>query len=457
MKKTLTLLIGFYCLTYLPAYAQSRLEPHVNYIFHKEGSAGQTKGTYSLRHAKSKGLSALRIGRQDSTETEEETYPSIKVGALMHLVGTGQQQKPTNAQLANPNYKQAWERQMWVYRGRILVGGNISEKTSFFLETELPSILGAVSNDTVNASKNIKVSPILLDAQVEHIFNDYLSVIAGLQLVGNTRNGLQSAASLMALDFGYFQYPYNLFASPNQPNSALQGNFGRDIGVNLRGFLVNERLEYRLGVFAGRTFDRFSPLRIVGRFNFNFLDTEKDLYYTGTTLGEGNIFAIGGGIDAQTTYRNIGVDMFLDKQLGDAGSITLNAAFNSITGGDKDHPYSFAKLIPRQTIHFAELGYYFYNLKLLPYFKYENQIVNGTDAQYGLQQPNADFVKYNNILNSNMRIGGGIGYYFGDYNSTVKLSYESVSYGHNNETLPNPTAQTKRRGEIWLQLQLFVF
>ncbi|MHC5954190.1 hypothetical protein ACYTX9_09760, partial [Streptococcus pyogenes] len=76
-------------------------------------------------------------------------------------------------------------------------------------------------------SKNVKVSPIILDAQYEHTFSNAFMLIAGLQLVSHNRNGLQGAASLMANDFTYFQYPYNLFE-----NSPLQGNFGRDLGVN---------------------------------------------------------------------------------------------------------------------------------------------------------------------------------------------------------------------------------
>jgi hypothetical protein len=444
--KQLSTLLAYACLLIaLPAVAQNRLQPHTEYLFHQTDE--QEQGSYSLSRTKTNGLSALRVGKKDSAKT----YPKVQVGGLLHLVGVNLQQKPTNAQLASPDYRRGWERQMSVYRGRILVGGNISEKTSFFIETEVPVPVGNITVDTSGARKTMQVAPVLLDAQVEHIFSKELSVIAGLQLVGITRNGLQSAASLMALDFGYFQYPYNLFQT-----SALQGNFGRDVGVNLRGFLANERLEYRMGLFAGRTFDRSSPLRFVTRLNYNFLDKEKDLYYTGTTLGQGKIFAIGGGVDLQTTYQNFGIDAFLDLPVGEAGSITLNTAFNSITGGEAFHQYSFRDLIPRQTIHFVELGYYFKRVKLLPYFKYENQIVNGKPLQYGLPNTPApqQVIDFQNTMLSNMRIGGGIGYYFAGYNSTLKLAYESVSYGHIN---PDITATTKRRGEIWLQLQLFVF
>ncbi len=442
------IVLAFLCLASLPASAQS-------YIFHEPHTQGQEAGKYSMSRTKTYKVNALRVGKfkkkpqEDSTVVEEETYPKIQVGGLLHLTAVGLQDKPTALQSSTAGYQRRWQRQMSVYRGRILVGGNISEKTSFFIETEIPTPIGGISDDTLG-NKSMQVSPVLLDAQVEHIFADEFSIIAGLQLVGITRNGLQSAASLMALDFGYYQYPYNLFQ--NQP---LQGNFGRDIGLNTRGFLANERFEYRVGVFAGRTFDRYSPLRVVTRFNFNFLDTSRDLYYTGTTLGEGNIFSVGGGFEAQGTYRNYALDAFLDKPLGEAGSITLNTAFNYMTGGDSEHPYSLTKFIPKQTVHFLELGFYINSLKIQPYFKYENQIVKGTRRQASLpdtapQEALDDF----NTLSNQRRIGGGIGYYFAGYNSTVKLSYENVSYGRASLT---GRAEKQSRGELWLQLQFFVF
>ena len=40
-------------------------------------------------------------------------------------------------------------------------------------------------------------------------------------------------------------------------------------------FLFKERLEYRVSIFAGRNIDAIGPLRITGRFAYNFLDTEK--------------------------------------------------------------------------------------------------------------------------------------------------------------------------------------
>src|SRR5690606_25659604 len=95
-----------------------------------------------------------------------------------------------------------------LYRARVLVGGQLSKKGAFFLETDIPSPIGIRLD---SSTKNVKVSPIILDAQYEHTFNEHIMLVAGMQLVSHNRNGLQGAASLMANDFTYYQYPYNLF------------------------------------------------------------------------------------------------------------------------------------------------------------------------------------------------------------------------------------------------------
>jgi len=379
----------------------------------------------------------------EKDSTLNKLLNKISVGCLLHFVGVSLQDRPTALQENDPNYTAQWRNQFNVYRARILLGVELTKKTSFFLETEIPSIIGRI--DTTGG-KNIKVSPIILDVQVEHRFSNTFSLIVGMQLVGITRNQMQGAASLLPVDFGYFQYPYNLFET-----SALQGNFGRDIGVNARGFLANDRLEYRLGIFNGRNFDGKDPFRVIGRLNYNFFEKEKDLYYTGTSLGTKKLFAIGGGIDLQGSYSSVGFDTFLDLPLGEKGALTFNGALTFTTGGIDLSADSFTKEIPKQQIYFAELGYYFKTAKLMPFFKYERQNIDSENIQNTTALPLADF----NTLNSNQRVGGGIAYFFQGYNANLKLSYESVQYGRVN--LAGTGAESKNIGEVWLQLQFFIF
>ncbi|NLR62464.1 hypothetical protein HGH93_30510 [Chitinophaga polysaccharea] len=366
--------------------------------------------------------------------------PSIQVGAIVHMFASGEQtgfSAPSNDKTAKD-----WNKGFSVYRARVLVGGQLTKKASFFMETEIPSPIGIQSN----GEKNVKVAPIILDAQLEYTFNPAFQLIAGMQLVSNNRNGLQGAAGLMANDFTFFQYPYNLFA-----NSPLQGNFGRDLGINARGFLANDKLEYRLGVFTGRNVDGGAPLRTVGRVAYNFLDAEKDYYYAGTKLGNGKTLAWAAGVDAQANYYNLSTDVFFDHPLGNAGSITLNAAYQYMTGGTQtDSKYSFATLIPKQNVQFLELGYYFKKSKLQPWIRYENQDVNADAAQTGAVKP-ANFDK----LKSSTVMGGGLNYFFNGTGTNLRLSYTARTY---NVATAIPDDYTKKTfGQVWLQAQFFIF
>ena len=379
--------------------------------------------------------------------------PSVQVGGFLQVQGIMTQDR----HIAPPlDQNRDWAKQVQISRARFMVGGSISGKTSFFMQTELPAPIGFVSN---TGTKNMQhISPILLDAQIEHTFNKYVSLITGMQLVGISRNGLQSPVTLMGLDFGWYQYPYNVVEG-----QALQNNFGRDVGVNARGFLVNDRLEWRAGVFRGRGASQYSPFRTVIRVNYNFLDKEKGFYYSGTSLGKQKIFSIGGGLDKQGSYTGIALDAFLDLPVG-PGSVTWQSSYMHLTGGNSTDMKSFTPLVPEQNIYFIELGYYFPKAKLQPYVKYEAQQMDITSQQYtvndervafGLpafetQQNMNDF----NTLTSNSRVGGGLNYYVNDFNFHVKVQYEKIFYGRFDG---QGNTETKSGGEVKLQFTYFMF
>ena len=373
----------------------------------------------------------------------ESFKPSIQVGAIVHMFGSYQQNGFGlfgNRVTSVDNDPDGWSKDFSLYRARVLVAGRLSKNGSFFIETDLPTPIGKGFGTT----KNVKVAPIIADAQYEHRFGKH-SVIAGLQLVSHSRNGLQAAVSLMANDYGFFQYPYNIFAE-----NALQGNFGRDLGVNSRGFFLDDKLEYRFGIFTGRNTGEFvnddPALRYVGRVAYNLFDVEQDYYYAGTKLGRGKTLAFGAGFDAQGTYQNFGADVFLDMPAGKAGSVTANAAFSYITGGTDTEGTSFATLIPRQTTQFLEVGYYFTKSKLQPWIRYENKNVNAD----GLVQTGGLEVDDYNDFNSVTVLGGGLNYWFAGYNTNIRLSYTTWKQ----EDL---LGESQTQGQIWLQTQFFVF
>ncbi len=389
----------------------------------------------------------------DSTAPVAEFKPSFQVGSIVHMMGSYSQVGYPGSAPSDGGKPEDWVKGAAIYRGRILVGGQLSKKGSFFLETELPTPIG-----TTGGGKNEQSPLVMLDCQYEHVFTPAFTVVAGSQLVSGNRNGLQGAASLMANDFTFYQYAYNTFAN-NPVGQPLRSNFGRDVGVNFRGMLLKDKLEYRLGFFLGRGKNGNDPLRTVGRLVYNFLDADKSYYYSGTNLGKGKTISLGAGLDAHATYLNVGPDIFVDVPLGSPGSITFNGAFQYLTGGTVDpakSTISYAAQIPTSTVQFAELGYYFKDLKIQPWLRFENFAVNAYKIQAGGAE--GDALSAFNKSKSSTVFGGGLNYFFNGYGTNLRLSY--VTKTATTATV-KPTggvdSETKSYGQMWLQLQFFLF
>ncbi len=373
---------------------------------------------------------------QAQKSTEDGLFiPSLKVGLLMHTY-VGLQQKGYGQNTETPSARR-WDTEATLYRARIMTEAKLSGKDQIFLETELTSSVGA-SGDKAASIK-------ILDAQYDHVFAKELTVSAGKILVSHNRNGLQTASTLMANDFTYFQYPYNMSSE-----SPLQNDLGRDIGVNLSGGLGDQSLQYRLGGFAGRQdFEKSSrsPLRVVGRVQYNFMDVDQ---YSGTNLGQGKTLTLAGGFDTQGTYYAAGADLYMDLPAGEWGSVTLNTAWSYLSGGnDPDKKYSFATLIPAQNVTFAELGYYFRFCRLQPWVRFERQDVNARTNQRA-ELSKSDFDK----LHSSTVFGGGLNYFFNGYTTNIRLSYVAMNKGVEQAT---GGIKNKTYGQLWLQLQLCSF
>jgi len=95
--------------------------------------------------------------------------PHVQVGGFLQVQGVATQDRPV---VADPEDHRRWAKQAQVWRARFMVGGAISRKTSFFMQTDLPAPLGFV--DQVGRKNMQSITPILLDAQAEHTFNRYI-------------------------------------------------------------------------------------------------------------------------------------------------------------------------------------------------------------------------------------------------------------------------------------------
>jgi len=374
-------------------------------------------------------------GKPESISTQNPviSYPKISVGVLSQFHMMSYQSISSAQEGSLNNYNRTWERQTYLRRMRILVGGSITERTSFFFETDAPNI-GYVNS---SGEKNTRISMFVQDAQIQHNFSDNAGFIAGLQIVGITRNGLQSAASLMALNYGAYQF----FA-----NAPLDNLVGRDLGINLRGFLFDQRLEYRAGLFSGKNDDRTSPYRFTARFNYSFLDREKGFFYSGTTLGSGSVFSIGGGVDVQDNYYGLAVDSFFDYPVFTFGSLTASASYTYVNcSAAREGRNDFSGMLPRQNIVFAEAGIFLPGIKIQPYVKYELKDVRDGDERNSVA----------NKLRSGSRVGFGLNHYISSHRMNIKILYERVTGNYPGNDFQY--YQSITRNEIVMQIQYFSF
>ena len=366
--------------------------------------------------------------------------PSVKVGMLAQVQGQALEEQISAAQDAAGSTPHL-QRQMYIRRLRVLVGGNITGNATYFFESDATNI-GKVA---ANGAKTTGVSMYVQDAYVQYVFTPEIGVIAGLQLVGTSRNSLQSAATLMALNYGTYQF---ITSSP------LDNSVGRDLGINLRGFLADERLEYRFGAFSGKNINLYSPFRVTARVQYDFKEREKGFFYTGTTLGKGEILAVGAGLDMQGSFRGYGFDAMVDLPAGSLGSLTASLSWTSYNGGgtNEDSTY-FTALIPRQFVFFSEVGYYFKDLGLQPYLKYESNQVKATVLkQVGATLATLDL---QNELRSGKRLGMGLNYYVSGHSVNFKALYELVWRNRLSQTAG--IAEGAKNGEFTVQIQFFNF
>jgi hypothetical protein len=298
---------------------------------------------------------------------------------------------------------------LFIRRLRLLFAGQVAKNVTFFVETDAPNL-----GKTLPGGKNISPGIILQDAYGEFKVHDAFALDAGLMFVPFSRNFLQSAASLLSIDYG--AYTYSL-------SGPTESSTGRDSGFQARGYLLANRLEYRVGAFQGardaRSHDAF---RYAGRVQYELLESEgTGFFYTGTYLGRKKVVALAAAFDTQHDYHAYDADVFVDYPSG-PGAITAQVAFNRIDGGG-----TFATL-PRQNVAFLEAGYFLRHWKLTPVLQFTRRDVTDTD--------NGDETRWSI----------GANYWWAGHNANVKAAFGRIA----------PVGRA-RQHEFTLQLQVFSF
>jgi len=304
-------------------------------------------------------------------------------------------------------------RNVFVRRLRLITGGQVAKKVTFFIETDAPNLGRATT------SKNITPSVIIQDAFASFGAADAFTLDAGLMFVPFSRNSLQSAATLLPIDYGAYTFAQS---------APTQSSTGRDTGFQARGYLIDKHLEYRIGAFQGaRDPGSHNAFRYAGRLQLNLLDPEVGFFYTGTYLGKKKIAAIGAAFDKQEDYRAYDADAFVDLPFW-VGAVTGQFDYNRFDGS------SFFVTLPRQNAYLAELGLLVAPVHVTPF----------------LQWTNRDIATPTTIATSaagdEHRFSVGAAYWWAAHNANVKAAY----------TLVAPDAAAEQH-EFTLQLQLFFF
>jgi len=297
---------------------------------------------------------------------------------------------------------------LFIRRIRLLVGGQVAKNVTFFFETDAPN-LGRV----VAGGKNIQPSVIVQDAFASFKAADAFTLDAGLMFVPFSRNSIQSATTLLPIDYGAYTFTQS---------APTQSATGRDAGFQGRGYFLANHLEYRVGVFQGRR-DATSddPLRVAARAQYNVFDTETGFFYTGTYLGRRKILAIGAAIDRQREFRAYDADAFLDYPIG-PGALTAQLNYTHFDG-DVTLP-----TLPKQDDVLVELGYLLTALKLTPVLQWQRRDI--ADATLG----------------DETRTLAGANYWWAGHNANIKVAYTRIA-----------PAGLGRQHEFTIQMQIFYF
>jgi len=298
---------------------------------------------------------------------------------------------------------------LFLRRIRILGNFTFSDDLTFFFETDAPNL----GKGNADGTKN-NADLFLQDAYATYKFSKGLQLDAGMMLPPNSYNHTQSAATLMTIDYGFSTF---------NESTPITGRAGRDYGVEARGYLADDHLEYRAGVFQGaRGVGNTNPFRLSGRVTYWAWGAETGFFYRGTSLGKTATLGIGGSYDVQKEYKAYSGDLYWEQPVAGGDGITVQVDYQTLDGD------VFLKTLPKQVNTLAEVGYYFHGPKLQPYIQY-------TKTDFDLATL-AD-VTWKQL---------GLAFFFGGHNQNVKLALTDID-----------KKGAKTRKQYLLQYQVFQF
>ena len=135
---------------------------------------------------------------------------------------------------------EGYQQSFKIRRVRLIMAGAVAKNVSFFFQTDNPNMGATVGT----ATKALNSGFLVQDAFGEWhpLGNDYPILDFGKMLVPFTRNSMQSTSSHLALDGGTWTF---------LQTAGLQGDAGRDLGLQIKSYVANDHLEFRGGISDG--------------------------------------------------------------------------------------------------------------------------------------------------------------------------------------------------------------
>jgi len=324
--------------------------------------------------------------------------------------------------------------------------------------------------------------PALLDAYGQVKFTNAFWLSGGNILLPLTRNGLQPTTTYVSIDTA------NVASTP-----AAQGNTTvlRDLGFQANGFLLDNHLEYRAGVFQGTRAAAkvtgtiaangtctppactvlqspgHNPPRFVGMLSFNLWDTETGYVNGGHYYGAKQVLGVMVNGDYQilrdadppapgtqkNAYFGFSGAVFLNlplqgRQPKGGDELVGLLQFGYYDGGFRGAPTAPTNLgtyplVLKQTNYLAELGYYNHALKFSAFGKFEMRKISD------------DYVAPVQAAANQQWYAVGLKYYPAPFNlMNFALQYERIRFPDADKATPAAQAGTNN---ITFQMQTLLY
>lgn len=180
-----------------------------------------------------------------------------------------------------PGAGERWSHEFYTRRFRIMGLGSVHPKVRFFFSTDVPTTGRAGAANTI----------IWNDGFVDFQIRPELKIQFGRILVPFSLENKASATSLLGID-----YNQSLLKIP----SPVDRSYWRDDGIEIRGLLFGERIDYRVGIFRGdrdtTTNAGFLP-RSTGMVMINLQDSMGGWFFNPNSMGAHKLISLGGGYD----------------------------------------------------------------------------------------------------------------------------------------------------------------